>query len=58
VLKTVEKLTLLVDHDANGEMSAATCRLTWRMAGRKVMRLKTDRRGTDFNDLVLARCAS
>jgi hypothetical protein len=56
VLKNVDELTLLVDHDANGELSAAACRLTWRMAGRKVMRLKTKRFGTDFNDLVLGRC--
>lgn len=57
VLKTIDELALLVDHDANGELSTATCRLTWRTAGRKVVRLKTNRPGTDFNDLVRERCA-
>jgi DNA polymerase len=58
VLRAVNQLTLLVDHDPSGESCADACRLTWRAAGRKVMRLKTNRVGTDFNDLVLERCAS
>jgi hypothetical protein len=58
VLHDVHQLTLLVDHDPAGEKCTASCRLTWRAAGRKVTRLQTDRLGTDFNDLVLERCAS
>ena len=58
VLHDVRQLTLLVDHDAAGEKCAASCRLRWREADRKVVRLQTDRPRTDFNDLVLERCAS
>jgi CHC2 zinc finger/DNA polymerase family A/Toprim domain len=55
VLRAVDQLTLLVDHDPAGEQCTAACRLTWRTAGRKVTRLQTDRFGTDFNDLALAK---
>jgi hypothetical protein len=58
VLPKVDQLTLLVDHDASGEKCAASCRLRWREADRMVVRLQTDRLGTDFNDLVLERRAS
>jgi hypothetical protein len=58
VLPGVQELVLLVDHDPGGVKCTADCRLTWRTAGRKVTRLKPDRPGTDFNDLVLARCTS
>jgi hypothetical protein len=49
-------LTLLVDHDEQGEGCANQCRRRWRLAGRDVVRLRPDRPGTDFNDLVLERC--
>jgi hypothetical protein len=58
VLPNITELLLLVDHDPGGEQCAAVCRLTWRAAGRKVMRLKPDHPGTDFNTLVLERCAT
>ncbi len=58
VLRTVKQLTLLVDHDPAGEQCANDCRLTWRAAGHTVMRLKTNRSGTDFNDLVLEKSTS
>jgi CHC2 zinc finger/Toprim domain len=58
VLPSVNDLVLLVDHDPAGERSSAACRLAWRAAGRKVTRLQTLRFGTDFNNLVLERCAS
>ena len=55
VLADVKQLTLLVDHDASGQQSADTCRLRWRAAGRKVIRLRPKRAGADFNDLVFER---
>jgi putative DNA primase/helicase len=58
VLRDVRQLTLLVDHDPVGEKCTAACRLRWREAGRKVVRLQPDRPGTDFNALVLERCAA
>jgi hypothetical protein len=58
VLRKVHQLTLLVDHDASGELCANACRQIWRAAKRTVTRLQTDRLGTDFNDLVLERRAS
>ena len=57
VLADVKELTLLVDHDAEGERCANACRYAWRARGREVMRLQTDRPGSDFNDLVLERRA-
>jgi hypothetical protein len=54
VMTGVEHLTLLVDHDLEGERCTNECRLTWRMAGRKVTRLRPDRAGADLNDVVLA----
>jgi DNA polymerase len=58
VLDKVKALTLLVDHDASGEFCSNICRQRWREANRTVTRLQTDRLRTDFNDLVLERCAS
>jgi DNA polymerase bacteriophage-type len=48
-------LTLLVDHDAEGERAANACRYTWRAHKRDVARLRPDRLGADFNDIVLER---
>jgi putative DNA primase/helicase len=55
VLPDVQRLTVLVDHDLNGEGQAAAERLerTWRGAGRTVLLLIPDHPGDDFNDLVL-----
>ena len=51
----VERLIVLVDHDANGEGQAAAerCRERWTRAGRTVVRLTPKRTGADFNDLVM-----
>ena len=55
VLPDVQRLTVLVDHDLNGEGQAAAARLerTWRSAGRTVVQLIPDHPGEDFNDIVL-----
>jgi putative DNA primase/helicase len=55
VLPDVQRLTVLVDHDLNGEGQAAAGRLerTWRGAGRTVVQLIPDHPGDDFNDIVL-----
>ena len=55
VLPDVQRLTVLVDHDLNGEGQAAAERLerTWRGAGRTVVQLIPDHPGDDFNDIVL-----
>jgi DNA polymerase len=55
VIPGVERLILLVDHDANGEGQAAAARCVdrWTRAGRTVVRLTPKRAGTDFNDLVM-----
>ena len=53
VLPSVKHLTLLVDHDAEGQQSADACQLRYRAAKRDIVQLQPDRVGTDFNDLVL-----
>ena len=55
VLPDVQRLTVLVDHDLNGQGQAAAARLerTWRSAGRTVVQLIPDHPGEDFNDIVL-----
>jgi len=55
VLPDVQRLTVLVDHDPNGQGQAAAARLerTWRSAGRTVVQLIPDHPGEDFNDIVL-----
>jgi Toprim domain/CHC2 zinc finger len=52
VLPGVERLIVLVDHDAAGVAAAAKCTEYWTRAGRTVIRLTPKRAGTDFNDLV------
>ena len=54
----VKELILLVDHDANGvgEKHCNDCRQAWRVAGHKVTRLRPQRVGQDFNDLVIEHC--
>jgi DNA polymerase bacteriophage-type len=59
VLPEVDRLILLVDHDANGEgqRAAEICRRVWTSAGRLTVPLTPKQRGWDFNDLVLGRKA-
>jgi putative DNA primase/helicase len=51
----VQRITVLVDHDLNGEGQAAAERLerAWRAANRTVLQLLPDNPGDDFNDIVL-----
>jgi Toprim domain len=55
VIPGVERLVLLVDHDANGEGQAAAAHVAavWRTAGREVLCLMPPVPDTDFNDLIL-----
>jgi hypothetical protein len=54
VISGVNELTILVDHDADGEAAAIACDQTWRDAGRRVRLLRTkDAELNDFNDLIL-----
>jgi DNA polymerase family A/CHC2 zinc finger/Toprim domain len=57
VLPNVQRLILLVDHDANGEgqKAAERCRQVWRALGRNVVPLVPKQAGWDFNDVVLER---
>ena len=58
VLAGVEQLTLLVDHDTEGQRCADECWQRWRAAKRDVTQLQPDRPGADFNDLVLEQCGA
>jgi DNA polymerase len=60
VIPGVERLIILIDHDLNGtgQEQAARCADRWSRAGRSVVKLLPQRRGADFNDLVLAKEAS
>jgi DNA polymerase len=54
VISGVDELTILVDHDSDGEAAAIACDQTWRDAGRRVRLLRTkDAELNDFNDLIL-----
>jgi DNA polymerase len=57
VLDGVERLILLVDHDAAGRAAADACIQRWTGAGRTVVRLTPNRQGADFNDLVMERAS-
>jgi DNA polymerase len=50
-------LTLLVDHDLNGQgqAAAARCAERWTRAGRSVTQLKPKQPGEDFNDIIMRR---
>jgi hypothetical protein len=52
VIPGVERLIILVDHDEAGLTASDTCMRRWIRAGRTVVRLKPQRAGADFNDLV------
>jgi putative DNA primase/helicase len=55
----VQRLTILVDHDLNGEgqAAAACCKDRWSRAGCEVVRLTPSEPGTDFNDMVMESAA-
>ena len=59
VLPGVQKLVLLVDHDANGERKkyANDCRRRWRAAKRDVVQLLPDEEDADFNDVLLGQAS-
>jgi hypothetical protein len=54
VVAGVERLVILIDHDANGaaQKSARICAERWKAAGRAVLLLTPRRVGADFNDLI------
>jgi putative DNA primase/helicase len=54
VLNIIERLTVLVDHDANseGQKAAAQCIRRWRQAGREANGLIPKQVDSDFNDLI------
>jgi CHC2 zinc finger/Toprim domain len=56
VVPGVEKLIVLVDHDANGvgQKAAEECATRWVAAGPKAVLLKPKRVGFDFNDVARA----
>ena len=54
VVPGVARLIILVDHDETGVMAAGNCTARWTMAGRTVIELTPDRKGADFNDLIMA----
>src|SRR5262249_35827719 len=53
VLPGVQRLIVLVDHDAAGKSAALACANRWQRAKRTVVRLTPTRAGADFNDLVM-----
>jgi hypothetical protein len=53
VLPGVERLIILVDHDAGGKTAAACCTERWTRAGRTVIRLTPKQPNFDFNDIIL-----
>jgi DNA polymerase family A/CHC2 zinc finger/Toprim domain len=58
VLKDVERLVLLVDHDSAGIAAAKACTQRWARARRTVVQLLPDEAGADFNDLIMPGKAS
>jgi CHC2 zinc finger/Toprim domain len=59
VLNIIERLTVLVDHDANseGQKASTQCIWRWRRAGREAFGLIPQQVDTDFNDLVRRRAS-
>ena len=56
IISGISELGTLVDRDAHGEEAGAACYQTWKDAGRRVRRLRTnDASLNDFNDLILAK---
>jgi hypothetical protein len=58
VIAGIERLTILVDNDANGvgRANAKTCAEHWTAAGRTVVLLTPRQSAADFNDLVPSTC--
>jgi len=54
VVAGVERLIILVDHDAAGLMASDTCTARWTGAGRTVVALTPEPKGADFNDLIMS----
>jgi DNA polymerase family A/Toprim domain-containing protein/CHC2-type zinc finger protein len=56
IISGVDELTILVDRDPHGEAAGKNCYRSWKAAGRRVRRLRTqDASLNDFNDLVRAK---
>jgi DNA polymerase family A/CHC2 zinc finger/Toprim domain len=53
VLAGVDRLILLIDHDAAGITAAKACTQRWARARRTVVQLLPDEAGADFNDLIM-----
>jgi DNA polymerase I-like protein with 3'-5' exonuclease and polymerase domains len=58
VLPGVDRLVVLVDHDAPGEAAAAECSARWASAGRATIKRKPKIAGSDFNDVLIRRAAA
>jgi putative DNA primase/helicase len=60
VLDHIQRLTILVDHDASGtgQRAAAACRDRWTAAGKAVRCVTPEQPGQDFNDLLIAELAT
>ena len=54
LIRGVQQLTILADHDASGtgQEAAKACSIRWTTAGREVRRLTPKKMGGDFNDIV------
>jgi hypothetical protein len=51
-----DELAILVDRDPHGDAAAKSCYRSWKAAGRRVRRLRTqDASLNDFDDLVRAK---
>jgi hypothetical protein len=57
LIEEVRRLLILVDHDLSGvgQEASEVCSRRYCDAGREVLKLKPDKPGTDFNDLILGR---
>jgi hypothetical protein len=53
IIAGVERLLVLVDHDDAGVAAATSCKVRWTGAGRTVIGLTPERKGADFNDVVM-----
>jgi DNA polymerase len=53
IIARVERLVILVDNDEPGLAAAGECEARWKGAGRTVIALTPERKGADFNDLIM-----
>jgi hypothetical protein len=59
IISGVDELAILVDRDPHGEAAGKNCYRSWKAAGRRVRRLRTqDASLNDFDDLVRAKLMS